>query len=64
LDKGTFDAITLYPYEINEGEEKGNHPKDIYSSKVHSLLNINGYFLITSCNFTKEELINKFSDGR
>ncbi|CAB4475499.1 S-adenosyl-L-methionine-dependent methyltransferase [Rhizophagus irregularis DAOM 181602=DAOM 197198] len=62
LDKGTFDAITLYPYEINEGERKGKYPKDIYSSKVHSLLNINGYFLITSCNFTKEELISKFSD--
>ncbi|RIA85641.1 S-adenosyl-L-methionine-dependent methyltransferase [Glomus cerebriforme] len=58
LDKGTFDAIALYPKE----EEKGKHSKDIYSSKVHSLLNINGYFLITSCNFTKEELIIKFND--
>lgn len=64
MDKGTFDAITLYPYEINEGERKGKYPKDIYSSKVHSLLNVNGYFLITSCNFTKEELISKFSDGK
>ncbi|GBC07550.1 hypothetical protein RclHR1_07520014 [Rhizophagus clarus] len=62
LDKGTFDAIALYPYEINEVKEKAKYPKDIYSSQVHSLLNINGYLLITSCNFTKDELISKFSD--
>ena len=60
LDKGTFDAIALYPYEKNE---EGFHPKDIYSNNLHSLLNTNGYFLITSCNFTKEELISKFSNG-
>lgn len=60
LDKGTFDAIALSPYENRD--EKGNHPRDIYPSKVHSLLDQNGYFLLTSCNFTNEELINKFND--
>jgi hypothetical protein len=55
LDKGTFDAIAL-----NENKEKNLRQ---YTIAVHEMLNKeeNCYFVITSCNFTKVELIGYFS---
>jgi len=50
LDKGTFDAIAL-----------GLAPFDGYPSKIAGLLKPGGYFLITSCNFTEDELKAVFS---
>ncbi|CAG8614104.1 8473_t:CDS:2, partial [Scutellospora calospora] len=57
LDKGTFDAISLSSQRTSTNQLL----RDIYSTKILSLLNPNGYFLITSCNFTKDELIEKFN---
>lgn len=59
LDKGTFDAISLSSQRTSTNQLL----RDIYSTKILSLLNQNGYFLITSCNFTKDELIEKFNGG-
>ncbi|XP_041065866.1 EEF1A lysine methyltransferase 2 isoform X1 [Carcharodon carcharias] len=56
IDKGTFDAISLSP----------DHPaekRSLYQQSLHSVLKEGGMFLITSCNWTKEELVNHFSEG-
>ncbi|CCK69907.1 Efm4p KNAG_0D01550 [Huiozyma naganishii CBS 8797] len=51
LDKGTLDAIALSGLQI------GNKSVvECYSTVVEKLLKDGGVFLITSCNFTQEEL--------
>lgn len=50
-DKGTFDAIGLM-------ENAVEHRKK-YAENVSKL--VEKYFIITSCNFTEEELIKSFS---
>lgn len=52
LDKGTFDAISLMP-----GSEQAQHPCDVYREKVTPLVKPGYFLLVTSCNWTKEELI-------
>ena len=47
LDKGTFDAICL---SGRDGVE------DTYRERVLQLVNPNGFFLLTSCNWTEEEI--------
>ncbi|AET39383.1 Efm4p Ecym_4320 [Eremothecium cymbalariae DBVPG len=49
LDKGTLDAIAL--------TEEGRTAVEKYASVVDRVLEHNGVFLITSCNFTEEELV-------
>ncbi|KAF7327645.1 Methyltranfer-dom domain-containing protein [Mycena kentingensis (nom. inval.)] len=51
LDKGTFDAIALA-----EKDEDGSAPVARYPARVARLLKHGGLFLITSCNFTEDEL--------
>ncbi|KAF7316728.1 Methyltranfer-dom domain-containing protein [Mycena chlorophos] len=51
LDKGTFDAIAL-----GEKEEDGTSPAARYPSRLARLLKPGAVFLITSCNFTEDEL--------
>ncbi|ETW83203.1 hypothetical protein HETIRDRAFT_450856 [Heterobasidion irregulare TC 32-1] len=51
LDKGTYDAIAL-----GEKDEDGKSPVSGYPARVAALLRPGGHFLITSCNFTEEEL--------
>jgi len=51
LDKGTFDAIAL-----GVKDEDGKSPVSNYLTRVAKLVRPGGYFLITSCNFTEEEL--------
>ncbi|KAG8954230.1 hypothetical protein FRC04_000452 [Tulasnella sp. 424] len=55
LDKGTFDAIALA-----DKSKDGPAPIDGYPARVSRLLKPGAYFLITSCNFTEEELKQKF----
>jgi len=55
LDKGTYDAIAL-----GGKDELGNSPAVNYPSRVARLLKPGGLFLITSCNFTGEELQTSF----
>lgn len=52
LDKGTFDAIALNQ-DIVRDNKIG---MDIYPEKVIQLMKPGTIFLITSCNFTEEEL--------
>ncbi|XP_051883467.1 EEF1A lysine methyltransferase 2 [Pristis pectinata] len=56
IDKGTFDAISL----------SFDHPGEKLRRYHQSLLNVlknGGLFLITSCNWTKQELVNHFNEG-
>ncbi|KAJ7104037.1 S-adenosyl-L-methionine-dependent methyltransferase [Mycena belliarum] len=55
LDKGTFDAIALA-----EKDADGKSPAAHYPGRVARLLKPGGYFLITSCNFTEDELRTNF----
>ncbi|KAI9619213.1 hypothetical protein H4Q26_011894 [Puccinia striiformis f. sp. tritici PST-130] len=55
-DKGTFDAICL-----SEDTIDGRKLEFVYPEKILDLLvKPGGIFLITSCNWTEEELIQKF----
>ncbi|MCI4382798.1 hypothetical protein PGIGA_G00018930 [Pangasianodon gigas] len=56
IDKGTFDAISLNP----EGREMA---KLQYMSSLRAALKPQGHFVITSCNWTKEQLLQIFSPG-
>ncbi|KAI3641716.1 hypothetical protein MIR68_000284 [Amoeboaphelidium protococcarum] len=58
LDKGTFDAISLMPGKDQiDAKEIVNQ----YASNVSNMLTESGLFIITSCNWTREELERKFS---
>jgi len=57
LDKGTFDAIGL----MEKDPATAQAPADGYPLRVVRLLKPGGHFLITSCNFTEEELRAKFA---
>ena len=57
-DKGTLDAIALSGMtKFSESLEKEISLVDYYPHIIDNLLAQNGLFLITSCNFTQEELI-------
>lgn len=52
LDKGTYDAISL------SENAKVNRTK--YKHNVHCSLHSDGFFIITSCNWTQSELVDFF----
>ncbi|KAM5321480.1 EEF1A lysine methyltransferase 2 isoform 1-T2 [Glossophaga mutica] len=56
IDIGTFDAISLNPDNAVEKRKQ-------YVKSLSRVLKAKGFFLITSCNWTKEELLNEFSEG-
>ncbi|TFY83217.1 hypothetical protein EWM64_g792 [Hericium alpestre] len=56
LDKGTYDAIAL-----GEKDEHGRSPAVGYPARISQLLKEGGHVLITSCNFTEEELKTSFA---
>lgn len=56
LDKGTFDAISL----SSETDTTGRRICEQYSHCIMPLLKPDGIFLITSCNWTEEELRSWF----
>ena len=57
IDKGTFDAISLNPDNAIEKRKQ-------YVESLSRVLKVKGFFLITSCNWTKEELLDEFSEGK
>lgn len=56
LDKGTFDAISL----SEEKDESGRRIFEGYKAKVVPLIREGGILLVTSCNWTEEELFAWF----
>lgn len=60
LDKGTFDAVSL----SDEVDERGRRLCEGYRERVEGLVKGNGgRLLVTSCNWTEEELRNWFEEG-
>lgn len=51
-DKGTYDAISL--------SSNAKESRQTYINQVYSLLEDNGFFVITSCNWTQSELVVHF----
>ncbi|KAG5972658.1 hypothetical protein E4U55_000782 [Claviceps digitariae] len=60
LDKGTFDAVCL----SGERTEEGRRVCEVYGERVLPLVRRGGVFLITSCNWTEEELTRWFVGSR
>ncbi|KAM6956765.1 EEF1A lysine methyltransferase 2 [Aplochiton taeniatus] len=56
IDKGTFDAISLNPDNTEEGKER-------YVQSLRNVIKEEGLFAITSCNWTKEQLLHIFCEG-
>lgn len=52
-DKGTYDAITM-------SSDKGAKHCEKYIVNISRILSSDGHLIITSCNWTKKELINHF----
>lgn len=57
IDKGTYDAIALNP-------ENPTEKRMLYKDFVRRVLKENGTFIITSCNWTYEELVNFFTQDK
>ena len=57
LDKGTYDAISLSPHvpQLNCRES--------YARCVQEIVRSGGMFILTSCNWTEEELKEHFTQG-
>ncbi|KAI8093184.1 S-adenosyl-L-methionine-dependent methyltransferase [Halteromyces radiatus] len=63
LDKGTFDAISLHPDQTSAKANGVDGPREAYVSSVYHLMDKdNGFLLITSCNWTMDELIDHFKN--
>ncbi|XP_067613176.1 EEF1A lysine methyltransferase 2 [Eurosta solidaginis] len=54
-DKGTYDAISLCP---DNPKEK----RDAYISTVYNVMDEKSLFIITSCNWTEDELLTSFAN--
>ena len=52
LDKGTFDAVSLSTAQ----DVEGRHGSDIYALRVQSFIRPSGFLVVTSCNWTEDEL--------
>jgi SAM-dependent methyltransferase len=60
LDKGTFDALCLSDERIEEDSEK-RLPSAVYPERISRLVKPDGFFLITSCNFTEDEIKRRWT---
>ena len=59
LDKGTFDAVSL----CRETDERGRRVCEGYRDGVARLVRRGGVVVVTSCNWTEEELVGWFEGG-
>ena len=57
LDKGTFDAVSL----SDEMDAQGRRACEGYAPRVERLVRPGGLVLVTSCNWTEEELVQWFT---
>ncbi|KAI5814741.1 S-adenosyl-L-methionine-dependent methyltransferase [Pyronema omphalodes] len=59
LDKGTFDAISL----SEETLEDGRRVVEAYPKNVAAVVKKGGWLIVTSCNWTEEELRKRMEAG-
>ena len=57
IDKGTYDAVSLHPDNSKERREE-------YIKQVFKILEPRGFLIITSCNWTEDELKTQFGTGK
>jgi hypothetical protein len=62
LDKGTLDAIALNQDPLDAFG--GRIGMEIYADQVSHLMHTNSILLITSCNFTEEELVKIITSNK
>lgn len=63
LDKGTFDAVSLSE-ETVEGEGEGRRRIcELYPGRVVGMVAPRGFLLVTSCNWTEDEVVEWFLRG-
>lgn len=58
LDKGTFDAISL----SGKVDSQGRRIMESYKQRIMPLVRNGGRFLLTSCNWTEDELLKWFAE--
>ncbi|KAF7508909.1 hypothetical protein GJ744_008618 [Endocarpon pusillum] len=70
LDKGTFDAISLSEdvvesstSNLSQTHQASVRLHTLYPSRALSMVKPGGFLLVTSCNWTQEELIHWFTGG-
>jgi hypothetical protein len=61
LDKGTFDAISLSSETITSPTDTQHRVCELYPSKVLKMVKPGGFLLVTSCNWTEEEVVHWFT---
>ena len=61
LDKGTFDAVCLSSERVRSPTGLEVRLSELYPTKVAALVKPGGFFLITSCNWTQNEVIRRFT---
>ncbi|KOS18519.1 N-lysine methyltransferase SEE1 [Escovopsis weberi] len=65
LDKGTFDAISLSgPGAVGAAAYAARRPVESYRERMLALVRPGGLFVVTSCNWTEDELRAWFERGR
>lgn len=60
LDKGTFDAISLSAETVARTSKRAC---ELYPSKVAAMVAPGGFLMVTSCNWTEEEVTGWFTSG-
>jgi hypothetical protein len=65
LDKGTFDAISLSSETIPSISPDGCQWRacEAYPGKVVEMVRPGGFLLVTSCNWTEEEVLHWFTES-
>lgn len=63
LDKGTFDAISLSSATVVDPATNNTERRicELYPSKVLAMVRPGGFLLVTSCNWTEEEVVSWFT---
>ncbi|KIX10466.1 uncharacterized protein Z518_01549 [Rhinocladiella mackenziei CBS 650.93] len=62
LDKGTFDAISLSSSIVTDATtDRTQRICELYPAKVLAMVKPGGFFLVTSCNWTEEEVVTWFT---
>lgn len=64
LDKGTFDAISLSSATVHDPSiNKERRICEVYSAKVLGMVKTGGFLLVTSCNWTEDEVVAWFTNA-
>lgn len=65
LDKGTFDAISLSSAVINDPlSNTERRVCELYPARVANMVRTGGFLLVTSCNWTEDEVIRWFTEDQ